>query len=212
MNGFNLSPADKENLKRLRIPLLLLTLSIGTGLGLYYGSGKMRDGAEARLTATQQKLAAGRNDRQIALTEQQEIRQYLPRYQRLVEEGLIGEAQRFELIDILGTVRGKRLLYPIEYGIDSPRPYAIASIPATGNLKIAAMPVSLRLSLLHEGDLADLLQDVRDGLKGMATVNRCELTRRDELNTAPALKENLSAECRLDWISLESPSSPGGYR
>lgn len=212
MSGFNLSPADMENLKRLRIPFLLLALSIGTGLGLDYGSGKLRQGAEAQLAATQQKLALDRNHRQQALSEQAEIRQYLPPYQRLVADGLIGGAQRFEIIDILGQIRAQRLLYPIEYSIDAPRPYAIPSVPGDGGLQILSTPVSLRLSLLHEGDLAVLLRDVREELSGMANITRCEISRRDEQNTAPVLKENLTAECRLDWISLDAPPVPAGNR
>ncbi|MGD9788308.1 MAG: hypothetical protein AB7U30_10190 [Sulfuricellaceae bacterium] len=201
------SPTDKENFLRLRIPLLLLALSIGTGLGLHLGSVKLRENAENQLNATEAKLAAARSARQHAKNEQQELQQYLPSYQRLVADGLIGEAERFELIDTLKKIGAQNQLYPVEYVIDAPRPYPLAAIPADSGLQVTATPLSLRLSLLHEGDLMALLQGLRTGLKGMTTVNRCEITRRDIINTTPALKENLAAECHLDWMSLAVPST-----
>lgn len=207
MNGLSLSPADKENLQRLRLPLLLLVLSLGTCLGLHLGSSKLREGAQRQLNATEAKFATARSARQHAQNEQQELQQYLPSYQRLVADGLIGEAERFELIDTLKKIGAQNQLYPVEYVIDAPRPYALAAIPADSGLQVTATPLSLRLSLLHEGDLMALLQGLRSGLKGMATVNRCEITRRDIINTTPALKENLAAECHLDWMSLAVPST-----
>ena len=209
MNGLKLLPADRENLLRLRTPLLLLGLSIVTSLGLHLGSGKLRDSASNQLAATEAKLSAIRIDRQQALTEQAEIRQYLSPYQRLVADGLIGESERFELIDILKKLGAQDQLYPVEYVIDAPRPYPLAVVPADSGLQVSATPLSLRLSLLHEGDLMALLQGLRTGLKGMVTVNSCEVSRRDTLNTAPALKENLAAECHLDWLALEVPATGG---
>jgi len=209
MNGLKLLPADRENLLRLRTPLLLLGLSIVTSLGLHLGSGKLRDSARNQLAATEAKLSVIRIDRQQAMTEQAEIRQYLSPYQRLVADGLIGESEPFELIDILKKLGAQDQLYPVEYVIDAPHPYPLAVVPGDSGLRVSATPLSLHLSLLHEGDLVALLQGLRTGLKGMVTVNSCEVSRRDTLNTAPALKENLAAECRLDWLALEVPATGG---
>ncbi len=203
----SLTPLAKENLRTLRIPVLLLLASIVTGLGLYAGSDYLKNQAAQKLADAENRLAQARSDREKAASQRKEIHHYLPRYQALVEQGLVGQMQRLDLVEMLNGIRGKHLLYPLEYTFAPPQPYLIPGVQPSPELALMVHPVTLKLSLLHEGDLLTLLDNLQTGVKGMGTVSHCTMTRKDEKD-APVFEENLAAECLFDWITLTPPSPP----
>ncbi|MGH6830378.1 MAG: hypothetical protein ACREDG_04420, partial [Methylocella sp.] len=66
--------------------------------------------------------------------------------------------------------------------------------------------MKLDLGLLHENDLASLLQDLDENAPGIYTVKECTLKRAQNVVAEDPDAENDKAECDLLWFTLSLAS------
>lgn len=66
--------------------------------------------------------------------------------------------------------------------------------------------MKLELGLLHENDLASLLQDLDEKAPGIYTVKECTLKRAQNVVAEKPDEENVKAECELLWFTLSLAS------
>lgn len=209
MSRLTLSEMSRENLLIMRIALILLALSIMTGLGLHFGGTLFERHHQEQHAQAQQRLDAARQNHARTTAEQENIRRYLAPYQALLAARQIGEERRLDWIDALDHIREQRKFFPMEYDIASQRPYTFTGIPSANILKISASRMNIKFPLLHENDLFTLLNDLRTRKAGLFALDHCEITRNpQEKGKPPQLAQNLVAECSLDWLSVGAPSSP----
>lgn len=209
MSRLNLSEMARENLLMMRIALILLALSIVTGLGLHFGGTVFERRQQERHAQAQQRLDAARQNHARTAAEQENIRRYLAPYQALLADKQIGEERRLDWIDALSRIRQQRKFFPMEYDIASRRPYTFTGLPSANTLKISASRMNIKLSLLHEGDLFTLLNDLRTRKAGLFALDHCDIARNpQEKGKPPQLAPNLAAECALDWLTVSTPA-PG---
>ncbi|MDP2785981.1 MAG: hypothetical protein Q8O38_15515 [Sulfurimicrobium sp.] len=209
MSRLTLSEMAGENLLMMRIALILLALSIVTGLGLHFGGSLFERRHQEQHAQAQQRLDAARQNRARTATEQENIRRYLAPYQALLAARQIGEERRLDWIDALGRSREQRKFFPMEYDIAARRPYTFTGLPSANALTISASRMNIKFSLLHEGDLFTLLNDLHTRKAGLFALDHCEITRNPQEKGKPLqLAQNLVAECSLDWLSVGAPSSP----
>lgn len=209
MKRLQLSELARGNLRIMRLALILLGLSIFTGVGLYSGGALFERHHQERHDQARQRLDAARQEHAHTTTEQAYVRRYLAPYRTLLADKQIGEERRLDWIDVLGHVREQRKFFPLEYDIASRRPYTFVGPPATGNLQISASRMNIKFPLLHEGDLFTLLNDLRAQKAGLFVLNRCDMTLNPQEKGKPLqLTQNLVAECSLDWLSVNVPSTP----
>lgn len=211
MIRIQLPKSIKENLQFLGMPLILLGLSIITGVGLFFGSMAYERRNLERYAEANQQLSTAHQNNTFARTRQENINRYLSVYQSLMAEKQINVERRQDWINTLSLIREQRKLFPVEYNLAARRPYKFTDIPSTGALNVFASRMDIRLPLLHEGDIVTLLEDLRAQKVGLFIVDHCNIIRDPKANdTPPQLLQNLSAECAIDWITVEiaSPSSP----
>jgi hypothetical protein len=154
------------------------------------------------LTQAQQKF-------QSSGLEKETIIQYLPAYNRLLASGFIGEERRIEWIENLRQIHGQNKLFNIDYSIGLQENYKPSFLPNMGNFRLNRSVMSLKLDMLHEGDLLALL----DGLHQQTTpfiVRDCEIKRPigAVINTKD-VASNLQAACEIDWLTLRDPQLSG---
>lgn len=207
MSPIALPDIVRENLQFMRLAITLLALSIVTGAGLYFGSMSFLGYTAQRAAASAQRLETAQQQYAKAVTETEEIRDYLPTYRSLAATGRAGEEQRLEWIDALTRIREQHKLFPINYDIASRRPYNLPAGPSTDALTLSASRMELRFGLLHEGDLLTLLNGLRTEAKGFYVLDRCSLTRNNTADPTPQQAENLQGECTLDWLSFQPVDS-----
>lgn len=209
MSRLTLSEMARENLLMMRIALILLALSIMTGLGLHFGGSLFERRHQARHAQAQQRLDAARQNRAHTAAEQENIRRYLAPYQTLLAAKQIGEERRLDWIDALSRIREQRKFFPMEWDIASRRPYPFTGLPSANTLKISASRMNIKFPLLHEGDLFTLLNDLRTRKAGLFALDHCDITRNPREKGKPLqLAPNLVAECGLDWLTVGAPA-PG---
>lgn len=205
MTRIELPRVIKENLHFMRIALALLGLSIITGVGLFLGSTAFERHHRERYAQAKQQLDTARQNNMLASAKQEDVNRYLSAYQTLLADKQIGEERRLDWIDALGRIRERRKLFPIEYDIASRRPYTLTDLPAASALKIFASRMSIRLPLLHEGDIFTLLDDLRSQRVGLFVLDHCDIVRAAQAkDTPPQLAQNLTAECAVDWLTVEN--------
>lgn len=207
MTGSEFTRVVKENLHFMRIALALLGLSIITGVGLVLGGVAFEHHHQERYNQAKQQLDTARQNNLLASAKQQDINRYLSAYQSLLAGKQIGEERRLDWIDALGRIREQRKLFPMEYDIASRRPYTFTDLPSASALKIFASRMSIRLPLLHESDIFTLLDDLRAQSVGLFVLDHCNIARSAAAkDSPPQLAQNLTAECAVDWLTVENAS------
>ncbi len=198
----SMTPQDR---RKLQWPIIGLVLAIMVvGLLVTYAN-QYRAESESALQAQQNLLNQARQKYQSSGTEKETIIQYLPIYNRLLANGFVGEERRIEWIEALRQIHAQHKLFSIDYSIGLQENYTPSFLTNLGNFKLKRSVMSLKLDMLHEGDLLALL----DGLHEQTTpfiVRECEIKRPvGAVVNAKNMVPNMQANCEIDWLTLRDP-------
>ena len=143
--------------------------------------------------------------RQYLTVDEQErkIGQYRPVFLKLFDVGVIGGEQRLNWIETLRDA-GERIKLPaLRYEINSQDVYNPGFTINTGNFKVYRSGMHLRLDLLHEGDIFQVLHSLDNKAQGIYSVKGCKMLRRRGGLIENIDKANILAECTLDWFTIK---------
>ncbi len=195
----------QQDWRKLRNPIIGLGAAlILVGLLVSFAD-QYRIKNETALTTQQNMLNQARQKFQSSGIEKETIIQYLPAYNDLLASGFVGEERRIEWIETLRQIHAQHKLFSIDYSIGLQENYKPTFVPNLGNFTLHRSVMSLKLDMLHEGDLLALL----DGLREQTTpfiVRDCEIKR--PVGAAVNLKNvasNMQANCEIDWLTLRDP-------
>jgi hypothetical protein len=147
-------------------------------------------------------------DRYVAaIQERQLVERYWPQYRQLQTNGFVGEENRLNWVDLLHTLATRHRVLALSYEV-SPRALA-APNPAinTGDFQLQGSEMTLRLDLLHEGNLLALLQDLSTQNAGIFNLKSCTIERTQPEITVSTSSSNLSAQCKLIWHTIQPPAA-----
>ena len=193
---------SSQDIKRLRVSLILLAVFVALGAGAVYASLKYLEQA----TKTRMAALAAKKDVMGKLAkvsdEEKELREKLARYLALDARGIIGQEHRLDWIEQVRRTEKDRKLFKIDYELSPQQPIdrGVAT-PSGSGVDVLNSRMKFTMPLLHEGDLLNLLTDLTANVKAYLRLNSCILTRTPqpaERGPMPQLK----AECELDWITL----------
>lgn len=141
--------------------------------------------------------------------EQAVIQHYLPQYQKLMTQGLIGKEQRSLWVDQLRQVQQSQQLYPVSYTIlarQTPEPTQDAEA-----VQLCRTPMKIEMDLLHEEDLLRLLDSLKASHIGTFALRECNINR---LSPSGKLEQklvpNLHARCTIDWFTMSEKTALAG--
>lgn len=179
--------------------VLLLILFVGSA----YQYNRQQEIALQQATnaynAAQQKL-------QLAQQKQTERLQYLPQYQHWLDVGFIGEERRQQWLERLRQVREQYGLFDIDYDIGKQQVYQPGFIERIEHQDLYRSVMTLKLGLLHEGDLLHLLTGLHQHTSPFI-VRDCEVLRMTDAQIeSDTLHENLKAQCEIDWLTFKEVS------
>ena len=206
-------PAWMGELQLVRRALLCFTLTMLASLLLLSLSAAYRQRQEMQLETALHARAAAASLFNHVEAEKQEIRIYEPQFLALRQRGLIGEENRLAWIDAIRQSQERRKLLPISYDISPQQQLQVPTPMATGQYQLRASKMQLHLDLLHEMDLLNLFDDLRQA--GYFAVHDCALKRiaggaaGTGANAGAdagggAASATLSADCSLLWLTLGS--------
>ena len=202
----SLSPQDW---RKLRFPIIGLGAALILVGVLVSFADQYRLKYELALQKQQNSLNQARQKYQSSGLEKETIIQYLPVYNELLASGFIGEEHRIEWIETLRQIHAQYRLFSIDYSIGLQENYKPSFLPNLGNFTLHRSIMSLKLDMLHEGDLLVLL----DGLHEQTTpyiVRDCEIKRPiNAVVNTKTIAANMQANCEIDWLTLRDPQLAG---
>lgn len=194
---------------KLRYPMIGLGLALIAVTLLVGIANQMQDAAQAALDKQQNQLNQARQRYQTSGTEKETIVKYLPVYQRLIQEGFIGEERRIEWVDALRNIHQQHKLFGINYSISAQEQYQPTFSLNLGAFGLYRSVMKLELSMLHEGDLLTLLDALADKQTTPFMLRECEISRVAKVNP-DKLAPYFLATCELDWLTIHEPQQAGG--
>lgn len=194
----------RDDLKRLRVPLVLAAVMIAVGAsGLLTSQSYLDSAKSARDSSRASRKAA--QERVLRVSEEErEIRENLVDYEHMRERGMIGEQSRIEWIESISRIKQNRKLFEIKYSIEAQRALDYPGVVATGTADFVVSRMKLEMLLLHENDLLDFLADFEAAKKAYVSARQCRVTRieRAPVQSATGLQPRLRAECQIDLVSV----------
>jgi hypothetical protein len=198
----------REDWNRLRYPFAMLGVAIISMVLMFVFSDHRMHTANSDLSAQNSQLQQAKQRFEASGLEKETIVKYLPIYQRLIDQGVIGQERRIEWVDGLRKIHLRYKLFNINYTIGVQESYKPSFISETGDFQLYRSTMKLDLSMLHEGDLITLLNGLEELQTTPYIVRQCEL-RRLTATTTRALQPNMSAHCEIDWLTIREPQTLG---
>lgn len=200
-----LSPQD---ILKLKIPTIILIAIVVLVALLGWWSEYHKLETKTRLQIQKEQLMQAEQRFRTSGQEKETIIKYLPEYQRLIDIGFIGQEKRLEWVDGLRRIHKDRKLFNISYSINPQETYTTGLLPNLGGFILNRSVMKLELSMLHEGDLVTLVDDLRAEQGSPFIVRDCEVTRiaAAKPNT---FVPNMLGKCEIDWLTLREPVKLG---
>lgn len=199
----------QQDWRKLRYPIIGLGAALMLVGMLVSFADQYRTKNETALQTQQNLLNQARQKFQSSGLEKETIMQYLPAYNDLLAKGFIGEERRIEWIETLRQIHAQHKLFSIDYSIALQENYKPSFLSNLGNFRLNRSVMSIKLDMLHEGDILALL----DGLHEQTTpfiVRECEISRPvGALVNAKNMVANMQANCEIDWLTLRDPQLAG---
>jgi hypothetical protein len=188
----------------IRLAVATFAGSIGVGVAAVFASTwYLHDATEAQRLAQQSRDAAYQRFAQVE-SEKQDIRTFQPQFIELRSKGLIGEENRLNWVDQIREIQEQRKLAPLSYEIEPQQPVRADGRMPLGGYALRGSRMSLHMDLLHEGDLFNFLDDLRQ--RSYFAAQDCTLKRTGGAQNVPNAPQ-LAADCKLNWLTLVPEAS-----
>jgi hypothetical protein len=204
-------PLWMSELALVRLPLLCFAFTLAMGGMLVVASTWYLNQRSDALLQTQQQRNIAYDKFAHVENEKLEIRDFQPQFIALRNKGLIGEERRLEWIDAIRLIQERRKLLPISYEIDAQQPFKLEAQAVMGEYRLRGSRMDLHMDLLHEMDLFDFLDDLRQ--RSYYTMQDCSIKRSTSAQ-AGSVAPTLAADCTLYWLTLGhvGPAAAAGGR
>ena len=185
----------------IRTAVLAAVACVTISLTVLLVSGWRLHEADERLEQAQRTRDAAYSRFAHVDNEKRDIRNFQPRYIALRERGLIGAERRLEWVDQIRQSQEQRKLLPLSYEIEPQQVVRLESALDLGEYQLHGSRMRLHMDLLHEMDLFNFLDDLRQ--RSFFAVQDCAIKRLGRAAGAVG-GPTLGADCTLNWITLDS--------
>jgi hypothetical protein len=190
-----------QELRKLALPLAACLVLLAVGAAAIGWARQVQRDALGEFAAARDARTQARERLARIAEEEREIKEKLQVYLRLRELGIIGEEKRLEWADAMTRIRTQRELPDLRYRVERQRLLAsVGTKPASVDFYASTM--RLEVAALHEGDLFNLLNDLRDTGNAFYAVRRCSIARIGPGPAVAGLAPRLRAECEIDLITI----------
>lgn len=153
-----------------------------------------------------------REDYLAAETQARMLGEYYIRYRALQHQGVVGAEHRLDWVEAVQESARRLKLPKIQYQIMPREPFSLPSLPSYPGLLVYASKMKLDMELMHEGDLAMVIDKLERAAPGAVHVQTCGIRRLQDTLELKAVTPNLTASCELLWFTIgpESAAPAGG--
>jgi len=133
------------------------------------------------------------------------VDEYQLRYLKLIDQGFFSEEKRLSWIEQLEVTSSRLALPDLSYNIDVQQEIKQDVFSTPPGLSLLRSQFTFQSSLLHEGDLLDLMADLKHLDSGLLVVDHCELSRTHKGGSSAAKKTKLNYHshslCDVSWFT-----------
>lgn len=195
----------RSDLVLLRWPLVLLVLALALMSLLVWGSNSEYRRLQARAKDAERADMRARGDLLEVRAQETNYRSFSSQFNVLEAQGLTGEERRLDWIDMVRRLRERHRLNTLEYEISAQRGFVANLAPPSG-MSARSSSVALHFTVLHEGDLFNFLDDLKQQAPGVFRQTRCDIHRLPAL-LADGSSARLTARCDYEWLTLKTGGS-----
>jgi hypothetical protein len=178
----------------------ICTLMFITSQNYYHDIKIIHATQRAAYNDIQARYSAGLEDMRL-------LQSFSEPYQKLVNQGLIGNEHRLYWVETLRKIAEDLKLKKVTYRIDPQKIYSAEFLGDLGEISVFASQMILQLDLLHEGDLLYLIDTLNDRVPGSFHVNQCSLSRSQDKFIMHPSNTNLLADCEFTWFTLKTATN-----
>ncbi len=199
---------DKHALHR---PIIVLAMVVMIICLLIVLTARYKSNQTTMLSNAQADYKLAQEALQLSKQAQQDIKQYLPKYQHLVALGFIGGEHRHEWLARLHQVSTHYQLFTVDYKIGQQAIYHPRLMSNFGQYEMYRSAMTLKWGLLHEEDFIHLLSGLRENTSPFM-VRDCEIvTASDALVDSQTMQARLIANCTIDWLTMQDSALKGNF-
>jgi hypothetical protein len=189
-------------LLKARRSLTMLAVVVVLCVALVYGLKLLATSLQQRLASQQASLQEQQTLLQTQQNNLSNVRTHINAYEKLREQGLVGEADRAQWVEQLQASH-MRVGLPgkISVQLQAAKPLATTDTPVDPPADPAAAPIvplthdlQFEIREVHEGELLALLQDFRANVRARFRVDSCQM--RDPTDSG------LTAICTLRFVTI----------
>lgn len=129
-------------------------------------------------------------------TEEEEIKNRGALFQRMQEQGVLGEEKRLDWTELLHDIQHRMRLPDMSYEFAPQKPL---EGNGGGDYAFFVSTMKLHLRLIHEENLLDFLDRIQSEAKAMVLTKNCNIARSASPGTG-----QLTADCELSWITVRA--------
>ena len=203
MATVKLGRADWPHVKR---EALMALAALSTGLAVTGGSYRLYSTADQSRRQAEATLQAARADLANVETERAELEANLPLYRSLVERSIIGQEQRLHWRETLKAEQQEQAIAKLAFSLSPRQAFGSDGAGTEGLFRRYRSTMKLSLDFQREEALVTFLEGVSGRAHALAVIRGCQIGRRPEPD--PTASGTLTADCTIDWATLER-SAPG---
>lgn len=195
-----------SDLKYLRVALIGLGLAILIGAGSVWVTNYVRVLAEKDNKAALAKRVEAQNRLSRVSQEQQELTEKILLFQNLVKLGYTATEKRLDWIEQLDRLRKVRKITDFQYEFAAQQPVDNGLLPSgasAGGYDFLTSKQTIKMKVLHEGDVWNFINDVKAQARALIVVRSCTFERLPLAAVDRGTGPYLRADCVLDWITLK---------
>jgi hypothetical protein len=194
--------ATTKDLTSLRLPAAALAISAVVAVAMVNISSNNLSRVDSELRGYETALQEARSRYQRWGEEREIIVRYLPLYQRLEQQGLVGAERRINWLEGLRLANAQAGLFGVDYqlGVRESFPLADKSSPIAS--RIHHSPMRLTFGLVHEGDLLRFFRALGAQQAGFFSLTGCTLDRGGRTSAPEPRQVNINAQCQLSWVTI----------
>jgi hypothetical protein len=194
-----------EGVKRLRMALVLLVLSVLAAIGIAVGSNLYVERERRESMSSERRLQEWRGKVDSARRERDSQQESADVYRTLVERGFLAGEKRLDLVEMVNALRARHQLFSLDYEISAQRPLQLSGNRVFPSIDVLASRVRMRMRALHEGDVLAFVEALAQARQGFYPLHRCNLRRVEA--PADTVQPRVEAECAFEWITLKEKNA-----
>jgi hypothetical protein len=194
------------DLKYLRAALVAFAVAISLGAGSVWAINHFRTLANKEHQIALRKSTEAQAKLARVSQEQQELTEKTLRFQELVKRGYTEPEDRLDWVELLDRAQKVRKISDFQYEFAAQRPADEGLIPlgaSGGGYDFNASQQRLKVKVLHEGDVWNVVDDIKRSAKAFVLVRNCTFERLPPAAIDRGTGPYIGAECVLEWITLK---------